>query len=370
MSPSNYSTPIKRSQGVSRSYPSRRTGALTLALLPLLASSLPLPSARAQQQTKAPLRQPTSRLSAASGATLLTYSLVPGKTSRYHVEAFFTGHFPPFAQPDGPPIRLKADLVYAATTGKITPGGTEVSFAVESEDISLLEEDPDANLNIDPAKAISLSLPIEDVKKTLDATAVLRPDGSLVRVASANSKAAVKINFGIDVRKLFLLLMPVTFSKQAVKLNDTWTFEDGLLGRNPGMVTYRGQLNHIVSKTGEALSYLVGQTATAKVNDKIDKDGNSPLKPADAVGSVTGIVTTEGIATYSGLTSQGKTPPRIVRAALIENHLTLNAQLKQIAPDPEHPDKMLTTNIDVKGHLIVELAHDKPAPVAPASAAR
>ncbi len=300
-------------------------------------------------------------------AARLAYDLTPGSAHHYKVTAIFTGHFPPFTQPGGQPVSLRVLLGYNAAVKKADDKGAEVEFTVDSAEIDLLEKDPGPNGKIDPDSVAPWPIALQEVQQRLNVTALLRPDGSIASI-EGGSAMPVQINLGIDLRKLFLLVMPVTFPDKPVKINDTWTFTDGLLGNQPGKVTYSGTLTQI-DPTDRQLLFHIRQDAQAAINDKHDKGGKLTDNAADAVDQTTGKVTVTGDLLFAA-------PNAAVRAdrclgRLTRGHLVMNALLtrKRTAPDPDHPEDPATSNIDVQARLFVQADDARPKAQGAATAA-
>jgi hypothetical protein len=305
-----------------------------------------------------------------NAAVRLTYNLKPGFTRRYKVTGIFSGHFPPFAQPTSPPILLRAQLEYAATVKKQDEKGAEVEFSVESADISILEKEPGPDGKVDPDSETPFPLPIEQVQKTLNVTAILRPDGSIAEVVGGDT-SQIKIDLGFDLRKLFLLIMPVTFPDRSVRVNEEWTFADGLLGKGADRVTYKSRLLGI-APAANATAFRIGQDAQARIDDRRDKDGKPTDKDDAIVDTTKGTVTVTGALNFVAPRTTG--PPAADSRAgnLADGRLTLTVLLnrKRTIPDPDRPDDPLESQIDVKARLFVRAdggpRKADPAPAAPA----
>lgn len=296
-------------------------------------------------------------------AARLAYDLAPGSSHRYNITAIFTGHFPPFTQPDSPPITLKAQLAYVAHVKKQDDKGAEVEFVVDSADVSLLEKEPGPDGKSDPNSEVPFPLPLSQVQEALNVTATLRPDGSVASVSGGNAPP-VKIDLGFDLRKLFLLILPVTFPDRPVAVNDSWNFADGFLGNKPGKVSYTGQVAGITAG-GKNLTYRIRQNAEALIDDKRDKEGKVTENAADAVDTTTGKVTVTGdiafLAPATPPARKGANGAAARFGRLTNGQLVMNALLtrKRTVPDPNKPEEPLESKIDVKARLLVQAA--KPA---------
>ncbi|HLV79712.1 MAG TPA: hypothetical protein VKT32_05495 [Chthonomonadaceae bacterium] len=300
---------------------------------------------------------PTRAGHGAPAAARLAYRFRPGESYHYQITAFFTGHFPPFSQPNSPPVNLEAKVDYVATVQKSDEKGAQVAFVVSAADIDLLEKDPGPNGKVDPKTVVPLSLPLSEVQKELNVTALLRPDGSVASVTNA-SNTPPRVNLGFDLQKLFLLIMPVVFPDRPLAVNETWAFDDGVLGHNPGKTTYQGHLL-AVQPDGRNLSYRIGQTAQALVDTGIDKAGNPTDKPAETVGTLKGKVEVTGQLTFlapaPGRSASGASDLRAGRVSA--GQMTLNVLLKRARtapPDPSAPADIENGDIDVKARLSVQ----------------
>jgi len=303
---------------------------------------------------------PADPIHAAHGtpsAARLAYRFRPGESYHYTITGFFTGHIPPFSQPNSPPINLRAQLDYVATVQKSDAKGAQVAFVVHAADIDLLEKDPGPSGKVDPNSVVPLSLPLSEVQKVFNVTAMLRPDGSVASVTS-DSSSPLHINLGFDPRKLFLLIMPVVFPDRPLTVNDAWTFDDGVLGHNPGKTTYQGRLLAI-QPAGRDLSFRIGQNAQALVDTGIDKAGNPTDKPAETVGTLKGKVEVTGQLTFvapaNGRTASDASDLRAGRVSA--GQMALNVLLKRTRtapPDPNNPVDIDNGDIDVKARLSVQ----------------
>lgn len=295
-------------------------------------------------------------VSAAPTPAQLAYQFTPGATYRYRLAALFDGHFPPFAQPDGPPIHIKVDLVYVATVKKADKTGATVEFKVDNFDLSLFEHEIKENEKIDPDKAATFPIALEDVQKTLNATAVLRPDGSVANILTAGS-VKVQIDVGFDLRKLFLLLLPVTLSNQPVKVGDTWQTTDGLLGMKAGRTSYTNKLADAKRK-GKAADYTLNQVASSVVEDKLNKEGNSTTDTNDIYRTLTGKIDMNGEMT---LATPGGALPGPLFGQVKSAHILMNANVnrKRVKIDPDHPEIPENDPLDVKARMTITRETDK-----------
>jgi hypothetical protein len=229
-----------------------------------------------------------------------------------------------------------------------------VEFIVENAEVNLLEQEPGPDGKVDPAKIAPFPIPLSQVQKTLNTTATLRLDGSVSGIQGGDT-SAIKIDFGIDLRKLFLVTAPITFANRPVKTGDEWPFTDGLLGSKPGKTTYTGRLAAI-SGNGKSIAATVTQQAESVVDSKLDKDGNSTDNAGAAVGSLVGTVTLTGTARLAGLSDgSGAAAGRVSNA-----NMSMVASLKRTLPDPDQAGKQQVTDIDIRARLIVKPLAAKP----------
>ena len=317
-----------------------------------VAALFPSGGAHAAVTTRPPHKTPA--VLAAPKSARMAYDFKVGETRRFKVTGLFTGHFPPFAQPGSAPVNLLAELVYAATVKSQDAKGAEVAFTVEAADINILQKDPGPDGKIDPNEELPFPLPLSDVKNSLDVVALMKRDGSVAEIRNGSGKGvAVKINFGIDPRKLFLLIFPVTFPDRALAANDTWTFDDGLLGHNPGKTTYSARIDG-VTPGKKMMEYRVGEEVNSTVDDKIDKEGNPAQKPEDAVGNISGTVTATGNVSFLAPTMTAAQAGRVGGGRVTQGKINLTVALKRTLPDPDQPDKQQEVPIDVKARLTVQ----------------
>ncbi len=299
---------------------------------------------------------------AVSGEPHYVYALKAGETYRYRVTGIFHGQFPPFASPGAPPVNLRIVLDYSASVKKQDKDALEIAFHIEKADLFLLEAEPDQNGKLPPGKEeVNFPIPVEDVQKSLDVTALLKSDGTVTQVSGGNASSA-KINFGIELRKLFLLMFPIAFG-DALK-----SPTEGLLGKTSEAVQYR---NELVSAGFDARSkeMLWKQTARAQINEM--RDGNNQvIGDKDKAASVsTGEAEVQGDLHYTILSKTPAAMPAAYALRLANASYTLKAKVhtKILKPDPAKPEEPTETDVDVTARLSVKpLA--SPAKVKPASA--
>ncbi len=343
------------SQGTRLRASGSRIAASGLLLLGALATHA---AVTAKKSDKAPASKPA--------VTQLAYEFKPGSTHRYSVTAILNGHIPPFSHPGEPPIHVRARFTYIANVKKVDDKGAQVEFTVDSADLGFLEKDPGPNGKIPPDAELVWPISLPEVQQRLNVTATLRPDGSVASV-EGGSGMPIQIDVGFDLRKLFLLMLPVTFPDKPVRINDTWTFTDGLLGNKPGKVSYTGRLVNI-APIARSLQFRVHQDAQAMIDDRHDKAGKLTTSDIDAVDSTTGKVTVTGDLLFVASAPSGQMPAAAVAntpdrhlGRLSSGHLVLDALLtrKRTTPDADHPEEPLSSQIDVQARLFVR-SDDKP----------
>lgn len=339
---------------------SQRTGAL-LAFSLLLASG-----ARAQTATDksgkvpgTPTTKPKYNYSVtsmiyASNPTMLNYQFTPGAKVKFKVDALFDGHFPPFAQPDSPPVHFKAILGYTATVLKVDAEGATVEFVVDSREMYLFKNEikEDAKIDINDGDNVAVLdglTSLEDIQKALNATAVLRPDGSVVRILSSSS-VKVPFDVGFDIRKLFLMMLPITFPNKPVKPGDSWVATDGLLGSKVGKTQYSDRLD-AVTGSGTGLAYRLSQSANSVVEDKLDKTGASTSKDADVYRVLSGKVDLTTDTTFVVPVVGAKVLTGQVKSV----HLVMNAVInrKRVKIDPDQPEIPENDPLDVRARMTI-----------------
>jgi hypothetical protein len=306
--------------------------------------------AGADTKSGAPVK-PTIAASPKAAATpvRLSYLYKPGDVRRYKVTGFFSGHFPPFASAGSPPIHLMTVLDYVATVKKSSDKGAEVEFNVENADLSLLEVEPGPDGKVDPDKAASFPIPLSQVQKMFNATATLKPSGAITNIQGGDT-SSVKIDLGIDLRKLFLVTAPITFADKPVKAGDEWTFDDGLLGSKPGKTTYTGKLRSI-DGSGKHVMAIVTQQADSLVDSKLDKEGNSTENSGAAVGTLVGKVTLSGTMRLAANADGAGSPG--ASGSVTDGKMSMVANLKRTLPDPDKPGEQQVTDIDIHARLYV-----------------
>lgn len=334
-------------------------GATALSILAVGACFAAVGTARAASDSDGAKRKPPVKATSASkpitAPLRLSYSYKVGDVRRYKVTAFFTGHFPPFASAGSPPINLMVVLDYAATVKKVTDKGTDVDFNVENANLSLLEKELAEGAKLGPDDAAEFPIPLSQVQKLFNATATFKPNGGIANIQGGDT-SSVKIDLGIDLRKLFLVTAPMTFADKPVKTGDEWQFDDGLLGKKPGKTTYTGRLQSI-DGTGKSITATVTQQADSSVDSKLDKEGNSTSDAGAAVGTLVGKVNLIGTARLVGIadTTPGGASGRVTTAKM-----AMVVSLKRTLPDPEQAGKQLVTDIDIKARMYVAPSEKAP----------
>ncbi len=363
---------------------------LLLLLCGLCAKSDTTPKNHSAKVGKIPLAAgANTKTNKAVAPAQLAYQFTLGSVTHFKVNAFFDGHFPPFAQPDSPPVHFKAELGYTATVKKVDKEGATVEFVVDSHELYLFKSEVGENqkVDLDSEDVVLMSglTTLQDMQKALNATAILRSDGSIVRILTSSS---VKIPFdvGFDIRKLFLMMLPVTFPVQAIKPGDTWPATDGLLGAKPGKTVYTDRLDSAIG--GANTTYRLSQRAHADIEDKLDKAGNSAGKDAEVYRTLSGKVDLTSEMTFvvpaapaqkatlktpAGKTARGATQAvpvpagETAQAGQVQSaHLVMNAVIvrKRVKINPEQPEIPETDPLDVKARMTVTRLPDAPKHVA------
>ena len=323
--------------------------ASTLACL-LAFCTMPAVAQTASNNTKT--TTPTKTVSPGATMPLLNYAFKVGETRKYRVTGLFHGQFPPFASPGAPPVNLRIVLDYVANVKKQDKDTAEIAFHIERADLFLLEAEPDKDGRLPPGKEeVNFPIPVEDIQKSLDVTATLKPDGTVSNITGGNASSA-KINFGIELRKLFLLIFPVAFTGSDAT-GSTWKTEDGLLGKAPGLISYETRLS---GKTAKTLT--LKQTGVSKINDMKDENNNSVTEMAKAATLNTGEASYEGTLIYATQTGGDKT--RVATGQLLSANLNLVAKVhtKITKPDPKKPEEPTETDVDVTARFKVEPLKD------------
>ncbi len=283
----------------------------------------------------------------------LFYGFEQGKVYHYKVIAVFSGQIPKLSEP-GTDVHIKAELYYSATVTKKDGKGTTIAFAVDTETLSFLAKEPGADMKINPDDELPFPLPLAQVQGFLNVTAVLRPDGSIAEVSGGNNNP-IKIDVGVDLRKLFVLMLPVVFADRAVATGTTWNFDEGFLGKKAGHTTYTAKLDDVKYDAVKSL-FKVSQVAKSTVLDKIDKEGNSTPDPKLQVGSIIGEVSATGIMNFGASklpAAVGSNTSAAYAGRLVSGNMSLSVALKRTMPDPEHPEKTITDPITVRGRMSV-----------------
>jgi len=381
----------------------RKTIRKNLAAVALISLSLLHGTQVLAQQSPSAARpvSPASKSTVApgtAGAALLAYQFKAGEKMHFKVSALFDGHFPPFAQPDSPPVHFKAVLGYTVTVLKVDGEGATVEFVVDSREMYLFKnevaEEAKIDINSEDVAVLDGLTSLEDTQKALNATAILRTDGSVVRVLS-NSSVKVPFDVGFDIRKLFLMMLPMTFPNHPIKVGDTWPATDGLLGSKAGKTEYSDRLD-AVAPAGKGTAYRLSQSAKSVVEDRLDKTGASTTIDADVYRVLSGkvdlktqttfvvpgapavpVMPPKGTPADKGTTVKpdkvvpANPAPRIpVQAGTVKSvHLEMNAALnrKRIKIDPDQPEIPENDPLDVRARITITRG-DSPA-VAVANAA-
>jgi hypothetical protein len=340
------------------SFPARMRSVSLMAALPLFAVSGVLPAHAVQGAGSAKTGPaPQGVVTPAH----LSYAFDSGKVYHYKVLAFFSGQIPKLSEP-GTDAHIKAELYYAAKLVKQDASGMTLQFTVEAETLSFLAKEPGEDGKVNPDDELPFPLPIAQVQSFLNCTAVIKPDGTIASVTGGSTQP-IKIDVGVDLRKLFILMMPVTFPQSGATAGGTWSFNEGFLGKKPGRTTYTGKLDSARNDAGTA-AFQISQVAKSSILDKIDKEGNSTPDPQKQVGTITGDVSASGTMMFSAFGGHGAATavkPGFYAGMLKNGKMLLNVNLKRDMPDTEHPDKRLVDPITVRGRLTVSLQAGPPA---------
>jgi hypothetical protein len=303
-------------------------------------------------------RPPRASRRPALGGVRFAYRLRPGDTFRYHVVAVFSGHIPPFAQPGAKPVHIRTDMVYAATVRKQVVNGAEVAISVEKADVSLLARDVGPEEKLDPDSVVPWPMPLSQVQGSLNVVAVIRPDGTVTSVRGGDAK----LSAGFELRKLFLLLLPVTFPDRPVHSADSWRSGDGVLGHSPGRTRYTNRITGLrAAPNGFTLD--VAQNAGSHILDTEDKNNKPTAIPGDVVTTTTGKATL--VESLHFVARVGAAEGARAAGLLDSGHMTMtvNVVRKRSTPNPENPQEPLEVPIDVRASLVVKALHTPTGPV-------
>jgi hypothetical protein len=331
--------------------------AASIAVSISMAAVYGAPAAGADEKSKAKVKPAATAPAPAkliSTPIKLAYQYKPGDVRKYQVTAFFNGHVPQLGET---PVHVMIVLDYATTVKKLSDKGAVVEFAIENSSLNLFEQEPDPDHKIDMSKAAEYPLSLTQIQKSLNVTATIKPNGAVTDIQGGDGDS-IKIDLGIDLRKLFLVTAPIAFAEKPVKSGDTWTFDDGLLGNKQGKTTYVGKLDTVVGRAKHLVA-TASQTAESVVDSKLDKDGNSTNKPDAIVGSLAGKIVLTGTMQFDSTGEAGSQVPTIADGRQISGNMTMTVDLKRTLPDPDKPGAQKTDAIDIKARLIV-----KPAPAA------
>ena len=342
----------------------------SVVCLPLLLCGDP---ASAQKNGKLPAKPPVKKIVAMApevmspikSPMLLAYRYKEGSSQRYKIRAYLNGRIPPFAtDPTSAPTHILIEFDYVATVKSVSEKGALVEFAVPEAELSLLENEPPADFKV-PKKEIT---PLEglvslgEIQKIFNCTAVLRPDGTVAEVKGGND-SKVKVNIGIDLRKLFLVTAPVAFPETAVKPGETWSPTDGLLGNLPSRTLYSAKVETAQSGPKTTLATL-SETSESSIYDNLDREGNSTPNKDAQVGTLKGEAKLKGAFRFRA-TQTSKPATGAISApysGMIEDgRLDLTVNMDRVMPDPDKPGAKLTLPIDVRATFFVK-AIETPAP--------
>src|SRR5579875_2824074 len=274
----------------------------------------------AQQKAAAP---PAQNVAPAVSGPLLTYALQPGSVQHYLVTAYFDGHFPPF----DPPVHLLAHMEYVAHVGQPQQDGLPVDFTVTQVDMQLLQKEVPIGAKIDPKQTVPFPIELEQAQKALNTSVVLRPDGSIARILTAPNNM-VRVNVGIDLRKLFMIVMPVILPNTAVTLGTSWTSKEGVIGTAPAKVSYTNKLN-AMKPDGVNLDLKIMQTATSQIDDTLDSSGMATNDKQHEVSRLQGTASLIGWMNYLGTPAPASNGVKTYAVRMQKGLFKLTVKLKQ-----------------------------------------
>lgn len=185
-------------------------------------------------------------------AVQLAYALKPGEPLRYKLTANIHYNGPFQDNPDLVDWHIVINLVYRATPkARLADGTADVDFRAESADVTV--------------EKVPLPLPLKDVQDVLDQTATLSSAGEVKNIVSGKPLPFSMSVPGVDPKRLFLLLFPIVFQPQPVRVGDNWSFQSALLGGEGANATF---------------------TATMLPPSDTSKSGRRAPKPDPAVSSI------------------------------------------------------------------------------------
>ena len=230
----------------------------------------------------------------------VTYPLVAGSVNTYEMRAYFDGHFPPFDQPGNPTVHLYCDIIYQSKVLSTDSNGSQMRFSVLSDNILLTPKKMKLGDIPNSSEAIPFPIDLSTVKEALNSSDIVRPDGTIAKVETVNNRL-IRVNIGFDLRKLFLLLMPIPFPNTAVGSNSEWNFGSGIIGSDTSMVKYTAKVN---SLNLQKHTLKVNMLANSSVNDHLNSTGESTPIPSKQVIHMFGKVKMTG-STLFDTESQG-----------------------------------------------------------------
>ena len=153
----------------------------------------------------------------AAPAFRLSYALKPGESLRYKLTADIRYNGPILDNPEPVDWHILINLIYRATPKvRLADGAADVEFRAESADVEV--------------EKVPLPLDIKQVQEVLDQTATLTSAGEVKRIVTGKQVPFNVSVPGVDPKRLFLLLFPIVFQAQPVRVGDNWSFQSGLLG--------------------------------------------------------------------------------------------------------------------------------------------
>lgn len=288
---------------------------------------------------------------------LLTYRYQEGAVQRYRIRGFLNGRIPPFAtDASSPPVHILLEFEYVATVKKVSEKGAMIDFNVSTATLSLLEKEPPADFKIGKDEATEFPVPLSEVQKLFNVVATIRPDGSVAEV-TGGSASTVKVNIGLDLRKLFLITAPIAFGEKPVRVAESWVPTEGLLGAQPSRTIYAAKADSALAG-GKTMLATLSETSESSIYDTLDKDGNSTQDKTLQVGSLKGEAKLNGSFKFIAVPVPSKTlavgEATAYSGRIDSGRLNLNVEMIRTLPDPDKPGAKLDLPIDVKATFFVK----------------
>lgn len=251
----------------------------------------------------------------------VSYPLVAGSVNTYEMRAYFDGHFPPFDQPGNPTVHLYCDIIYQSKVLSTNSTGSQMKFSVLSDNILLTPKKMKFGDIPNSSEAIPFPIDLNTVKEALNSSDIVRPDGTIAKVETVNNRL-IRVNIGFDLRKLFLLLMPIPFPNSPVGAKSVWNFDSGIIGSDSSMVKYSAKVD---SLNEQEHTLKVNMLANSTVNDHLNSTGESTSIPSKQVIHMFGKVTMTGTTIFD-TGAQGA----VVSASLQKGMFNMHVNLKRI----------------------------------------